>query len=532
MKIIKIICVLCTLLSINLNVIFADDGWTVVSDYDGFANACNTDDAKIKLDGNIDIESSIYFSKKITIDLNGYNITQNNPFKDQSINLLDNSDLTIVDTSSSDSGKISTEIRINSSSAKLTLETGELETVIDDSCRGNLIINGGIITINRLIGLRIHANGGTIVINDTENIDSDNDTVIITDEGKIGSTINGTIYGGTLYGTQNGNYTISGNKVTYKNDNDTYAIQVIQTGKKVTTPIAPSKDNYSFVGWFTDENCTTEYDFNTRVSSDISLYAGYTPATITFDTKGGTTVNPIKQEYGSTVTVETPTKKGYIFDGWDTVIPSTMPAHDMSINAKWTECTNHDLVEIVNDETLKSEATCNSKAIYYKSCSKCGYISDEIFEYGEVDLTKHDYSADWTIDKEPTCTTNGSKSHHCTRCNDKTDITPIEKKGHSLTKTERKEPTTEEVGNIEYYYCGTCKKYFSDYEGTNEITKESTVLNKLTKSSKTTTSSYDDGGPFMTDSCGNVYDRWNNKIYSVTSCNVGGYNLVRTDVKD
>ena len=43
------------------------------------------------------------------------------------------------------------------------------------------------------------------------------------------------------------------------------------------------------------------------------------------------------------------------------------------------------------------------------------------------------------------------------------------------------------------------------------------------------TNEWDDGGPFKTDDCGNVYDRWNNKIYEVTSCNIGGYNLVRTD---
>ena len=45
-------------------------------------------------------------------------------------------------------------------------------------------------------------------------------------------------------------------------------------------------------------------------------------------------------------------------------------------------------------------------------------------------------------------------------------------------------------------------------------------------------SGWDDGGPFTTDTCGNVFDRWGNKIYEATSCNVGGYNLVRTDSKD
>ncbi len=45
-------------------------------------------------------------------------------------------------------------------------------------------------------------------------------------------------------------------------------------------------------------------------------------------------------------------------------------------------------------------------------------------------------------------------------------------------------------------------------------------------------SGWDDGGPFTTDTCGNVFDRWGNKIYEATSCNVGGYNLVRTSVED
>ena len=43
---------------------------------------------------------------------------------------------------------------------------------------------------------------------------------------------------------------------------------------------------------------------------------------------------------------------------------------------------------------------------------------------------------------------------------------------------------------------------------------------------------WDDGGPFTTDTCGNVYDRWGNKIYEAKGCNVGGYNLVPTDTKE
>ena len=52
-----------------------------------------------------------------------------------------------------------------------------------------------------------------------------------------------------------------------------------------------------------------------------------------------------------------------------------------------------------------------------------------------------------------------------------------------------------------------------------------------TSSTKKNTGGWDDGGPFTTDICGNVFDRWGNKIYEANACNVGGYNLVRTSAK-
>jgi hypothetical protein len=42
----------------------------------------------------------------------------------------------------------------------------------------------------------------------------------------------------------------------------------------------------------------------------------------------------------------------------------------------------------------------------------------------------HNYSPIWTTDLEPTYTKTGSKSHHCTRCSDKSDITEIPANGH------------------------------------------------------------------------------------------------------
>ena len=49
---------------------------------------------------------------------------------------------------------------------------------------------------------------------------------------------------------------------------------------------------------------------------------------------------------------------------------------------------------------------------------------------------------------------------------------------HQLTHVLAKDPTTSEVGNIEYWYCPVCGKYFADANGDHEITQAETVIPK------------------------------------------------------
>ena len=49
---------------------------------------------------------------------------------------------------------------------------------------------------------------------------------------------------------------------------------------------------------------------------------------------------------------------------------------------------------------------------------------------------------------------------------------------HQLTHVLAKDPTTSEVGNIEYWYCPVCWKYFADANGDHEITQAETVIPK------------------------------------------------------
>ena len=91
--------------------------------------------------------------------------------------------------------------------------------------------------------------------------------------------------------------------------------------------------------------------------------------------------------------------------------------------------TDKDVCEHVEATDVAVEPTCTEKGLTEgKHCSKCGKI---LQAQTEIPALGHDFSNEWTIDKEATCTEKGSKSHHCTRCEVKSDETEIPTIEHS-----------------------------------------------------------------------------------------------------
>jgi len=104
-------------------------------------------------------------------------------------------------------------------------------------------------------------------------------------------------------------------------------------GTVITAPEAPTREGYTFIGW-DKEIPTTMPAENMTVTAqwEINQY------TITFDTNGGSEIAPITQDYGTAITAPAnPTREGYTFIGWDREIPTTMPAENITLKAKWKD---------------------------------------------------------------------------------------------------------------------------------------------------------------------------------------------------
>ncbi|MBS1478805.1 MAG: hypothetical protein HP025_06730, partial [Angelakisella sp.] len=123
--------------------------------------------------------------------------------------------------------------------------------------------------------------------------------------------------------------------VTFLSDGESAAPSQIRANTPADQPADPTKEGYTFIGWYKGEE---KWNFADAVTEAMTLTAKWqlNQYTITFDTAGGSEVPSITQDYGTAITPPAaPTRTGYTFAGWDKTIPTTMPAGDMAITAQW-----------------------------------------------------------------------------------------------------------------------------------------------------------------------------------------------------
>ena len=147
---------------------------------------------------------------------------------------------------------------------------------------------------------------------------------------------------GIFYGSITNYYSdpIIGLTATYMNGETIYARQILPSGTLATCPDTPATTlGCTFGGWNKADGTAWDYASD-KVTDNITLYAKWTANTytITFDTTGGSEIAPITQDYGTVITAPAdPTREGYTFKGWDREIPTTMPAENMTLKARWKD---------------------------------------------------------------------------------------------------------------------------------------------------------------------------------------------------
>ena len=507
------------------------------------SDALNSDAAVIRLTGDIEITAFMAVSRPVTIDLNGHLLKTTSGVSNL-IHVTQNGELTLIDSNPNAVHKF------DKSNAlwKLAAEDAEGENIVvikGGAITGGSYYTGGGIYVRKggtllmrggnIVGCTAREGGG-VHVEDGGRFEMSAGTITGCTAGQEeGKTANGVFIAAGGRFTQSPGAQITGEvmgacTVTFQSEGGSEVASQIRANTPAAQPDNPTKEGHTFIGWYNGEE---KWNFETPVTADLTLTAkwqvnqytitfkpenggqdivikqdygtaitppaaptrtGYTfagwdktipstmPAedmtitarwqlnryTITFDTVGGSEVPSITQDYGTAITAPAnPTKTGYTFAGWDKTIPSTMPAGDMTITAQWTE---NRVIVIIRPDDSKDEP--DSGIVHRWGPWRSN---------GDGTHTRR-CTASGCFDQQngkcyggtPNCTQRAS----CILCGakyGKTDPT----RHASLEKLEAIAATAAANGRVECWHCTACDKYFADANGKTELTAENTVTEKV-----------------------------------------------------
>ena len=444
------------------------------------SDALNSDAAVIRLTGDIEITAYMTVSRPVTIDLNGHLLKTTSGVSNL-IHVTQNGELTLVDSNPNAVHKF------DKSNAlwKLAAEDAEGENIVvikGGALTGGNSKDGGGIYVRKggtllmrggnIVGCTARQGGGVHVEYGGRFEMSAGTITGCTAGQEEGKTANGVFIAAGGRFTQSPGAQITGEvigayTVTFQSEGGSEVASQIRANTPADRPADPTKEGYTFIGWYNGES---EWDFETPVTADLTLTAKWqlNQYTITFKPKNGGQDIVIKQDYGTAITAPAnPTKTGYTFAGWDKTIPTTMPAEDMTITARWTE---NRVIVIIRPDDSKDEPDpgtihqwgpwrSNGDGTHTRRCTASGCFDQQNGKcYGGA----------------PNCTQRAS----CILCGakyGKTDPTCHA----SLEKLEAIAATAAANGRVECWHCTACDKYFADANGKTELTAENTVTEKV-----------------------------------------------------
>ena len=450
------------------------------------SDALNSDAAVIRLTGDIEITAFMAVSRPVTIDLNGH-LLKTTSGASNLIHVTQNGELTLIDSNPNAVHKFDKSNALWKLADGTTAEENIIEVKggaitggsstgeAGNTCGGGIYVRKGGTLLMRggnIVGCTAREGGG-IYVEDGGRFEMSAGTITGCTAGQEeGKTANGVFIAAGGRFTQSPGAQITGEvigayTVTFQSEGGSEVASQIRANTPAAQPDNPTKEGHTFIGWYNGES---EWDFETPVTTGLILTAKWqvNQYTITFKPENGGQDIVIKQDYGTAITAPAnPTKTGYTFAGWDKTIPSTMPAGDMTITARWTE---NRVIVIIRPDDSKDEPDSgivhrwgpwrsNGDGTHTRRCTASGCFDQQNGKcYGGT----------------PNCTQRAS----CILCGakyGKTDPT----RHASLEKLEAIAATAAANGRVECWHCTACDKYFADANGKTELTAENTVTEKV-----------------------------------------------------
>ncbi len=129
--------------------------------------------------------------------------------------------------------------------------------------------------------------------------------------------------------TVTGSFSINSYTLIYMVDGQEYKRSTVQFDSRITAEEAPTKDGYTFSGWSEIPSTMPTHDVIVTGTFTVNSYS----LTYLVD---GETYKTSTVEYGTVLTAEeNPIREGYTFSGWSE-IPATMPAKDVTVTGTFT----------------------------------------------------------------------------------------------------------------------------------------------------------------------------------------------------
>ena len=235
----------------------------------------------------------------------------------------------------------------------------------------------------------------------------------------------------------------------------------------ITGSIADSKGSVTYNG-LTLTKClkmesSTSIKFTAPSAGKLTLVFGGTTAA----SGKGVKVNNTSKKVGSDGTVTVDVAKGAVTVTKGDAINLFYMVYTPSGTSETTHTHKY-------ESKITKQATCTEAGVLTYTCTSTTGTCDKKTYTETIPATGHKFSTEWTVDVEATETTPGSKSHHCTVCDAKTDVTEIPATG----VVEKKNGLYYENGTYVYYTDGAINygyRDFAEYEGKWYYVTEGTV---------------------------------------------------------